>query len=473
MTKDSDGGLAQRLLRRATGAIRDAIVAETKEKGASYFAQRLSEHFGRDATTLPVIGEEVPLREHINVQSAIDALLARKGRAFELVGVLRSMYGSSDFSSLLQRESPLFGGNSPSLGPVQYARFELPDGVAVRSVENGLFLVRSTEHAPFAVVVATPSENQRYLNTFTMQVMAEDPSHAEQVLSELRGFMRERSLYRGRVLSLTVENHSHIAVRFHTLPKVERAQIILPEGLLDRIERQTVRFSQHADKLRAMGRHIKRGVLLHGPPGTGKTFTAMHLASCMPDRTTVLVTGRTQGLLQQSCQLARMLQPATVIIEDVDLIAEERTSAAACNVPLLFELLNEMDGLAGDADVLFVLTTNRPEILEPALAARPGRIDQAIEVALPDEACRRRLIALYSDGMPVRLESVEEIVARTEGASGAFIKELLRKAALVSVDRGADEVTDDDVRASMHELLVDGGPLTKALLGAKSSASTS
>lgn len=466
---DASDGLGQRMLRQATRAIRDAIVAETKQKEPTYFAKRLSEHFGRNASVLPVVGEEISLREHINVQAALDAVLARDDRTFELIGVLRSMYGSTDFAALLQQESAIFGGQSPSVGPVQYARYELPDGVS-RSVENGLYLVRSPGKSPVAIIVATPSEQQRYLQKFSVQVMAEDPAHAEQWLSELRRTMREQSLYRGRVLSLTVDGHNNITVRFHTLPKVDRSQIILPEGLLDRIERQTVRFSQHADKLRAMGRHIKRGVLLHGPPGTGKTFTAMHLASCMPDRTTVLVTGRGQGLLQQSCQLAKMLQPATVIIEDVDLIAEERSSANACNVPLLFELLNEMDGLSGDSDVLFVLTTNRPEILEPALAARPGRIDQAIEIALPDEDCRRRLIALYSEGMPTRIDALAEVVARTEGASGAFIKELLRKAALVAVDRGGDEVTDDDVRASMHELLVDGGPLTKALLGARTRA---
>jgi ATP-dependent 26S proteasome regulatory subunit len=62
--------------------------------------------------------------------------------------------------------------------------------------------------------------------------------------------------------------------------------------------------------------------------------------------------------------------------------------------PLLFELLNEMDGLAEDMDVLFLLTTNRTDVLEPALAARPGRIDQSVELPLPDATDRRRLIEL-------------------------------------------------------------------------------
>src|SRR5207302_982107 len=80
-------------------------------------------------------------------------------------------------------------------------------------------------------------------------------------------------------------------------------------------------------------------------------------------------------LLQPAVQLARMLAPSMVVLEDVDLIAEERGMPFGHTGPLLFELLNEMDGLRDDSDVIFVLTTNRPDILEPALAARPGRVE--------------------------------------------------------------------------------------------------
>src|ERR1039458_8240254 len=75
--------------------------------------------------------------------------------------------------------------------------------------------------------------------------------------------------------------------------------------------------------------------------------------------------------------LARLLQPTMVVIEDVDLIARDRNQMGPCEEPLLNGLLNEMDGLKEDADILFILTTNRPEQLESALASRPGRIDQA------------------------------------------------------------------------------------------------
>jgi ATP-dependent 26S proteasome regulatory subunit len=164
--------------------------------------------------------------------------------------------------------------------------------------------------------------------------------------------------------------------------------------------------------------------------------------------------------------MARVLQPSLVILEDVDLIAEERTRDGACTA-LLFELLNQMDGLADDADVIFLLTTNRPEILEPALAARPGRIDQAIEIPLPDSTCRKRLIDLYARGLNLKLERLDHLIEKTDGASAAFVRELLRKAALFSTDEGGDVVADRHVEEALHELVVDGGALTKSLLGVR------
>ena len=114
------------------------------------------------------------------------------------------------------------------------------------------------------------------------------------------------------------------------------------------------------------------------------------------------------------------------MIEDVDLIAEDRRSSTGN--PALIDLLNEMDGIENDTDVLFVLTTNRPEILEPALKSRPGRVDQAIEIPLPDERCRQRLFDLYTKGRPHQIETFQPFVEQTQGASPAFIRELVRRA---------------------------------------------
>ncbi len=153
----------------------------------------------------------------------------------------------------------------------------------------------------------------------------------------------------------------------------------------------------------------------------------------------------------------------------MDLVAQERDRRGGQG-PLLFELLNEMDGLAPDVDVMFILSSNRPDLLEPALAARPGRIDQAIEFPMPDAGCRRRLFGLYGRGLSLRLEDLDGMVSRTKGTSPAFIRELLRKAALIGADDnpGADDIpvlTDAHLREALHAIIAEGGQLTKTLLG--------
>jgi ATP-dependent 26S proteasome regulatory subunit len=167
--------------------------------------------------------------------------------------------------------------------------------------------------------------------------------------------------------------------------------------------------------------------------------------------------------------LARSLQPALVVLEDVDLVANERMPQLGNASPLLFALLNVMDGLDEDADLTFLLTTNRADVLEPALAARPGRVDQAVEIGLPDPEGRRRLLELYGSGVEMRLANPEAIVARTEGVTASFIKELVRKAALVAAAAGDGTgrltVADEHVARALDILLDEGAGLTRALLG--------
>jgi len=127
-----------------------------------------------------------------------------------------------------------------------------------------------------------------------------------------------------------------------------------------------------------------------------------------------------------------------------------------------------MDGLREDADVLFVLTTNRPDILEPALAARPGRVDLAVPLPLPDADARRQLFALYGRGVRLEVSDLGKFIARTEGASPAYIKELLRNATVFgAIDGdgdGAIRVTDKHLDQAMDEL-TEGGRLAERIAG--------
>jgi SpoVK/Ycf46/Vps4 family AAA+-type ATPase len=234
------------------------------------------------------------------------------------------------------------------------------------------------------------------------------------------------------------------------------------------VDRHALGIAAYRDELLAAGQHLKRGLLLYGPPGTGKTHTTRYLVGEMTGYTRLILTGRALHAIGSVSELARDLQPAVVVLEDVDLVAEDRSFGPG-PTPVLFDLLDAMDGAAPDADLLFVLTTNRADLLEPALAARPGRVDVAIEIDLPDADARERLLTLYGRSLPLRLSEAEkdEIVERTDGVTASFLKELLRRAMLESLHESTppSTITAAHVSRALDDLLDSAQQLTRSLLG--------
>ncbi|HEY7200926.1 MAG TPA: AAA family ATPase [Candidatus Dormibacteraeota bacterium] len=441
-------------------------VAVTPE---SALLRRIRDHLGAEPTQLPVVVEEFDPFEQPNVQRALDDYVAggAPGRHVELVGVAaeNKRFMAVGLSDLLSRG----GAGRPTLGegPVDYVNYSLAGGERLACVQFGLYLVRDGDRSLVAFI-SGPTDRMGPRVKLRMEVMATAPDHAAAFLAGIRERMQRLNVYRGHAISLSPGQMGmgpQTLVAFHALPRVRREDVVLPAGVLERVERHTVGFAEHAATLLAAGRSLKRGLLLFGPPGTGKTLTVMYLAGRMPDRTLLLTTGRGMGLVELVATMARQLAPAMIVLEDVDLIAEERGQPFQRTGPLLFELLNEMDGLRDDCDVVFVLTTNRPDILEPALAARPGRIDLAVELPLPDAEGRARLLELYARGL--RLDGVDpaRFVERTEGASPAYIKELLRKSVLLAAEDGATGViTAARLDAAIDEL-AEGGRLAERILG--------
>jgi ATP-dependent 26S proteasome regulatory subunit len=188
-----------------------------------------------------------------------------------------------------------------------------------------------------------------------------------------------------------------------------------------------------------------------------------HLLGRTPGTTAVLLAGNGIRFISEAADLARAMQPAIVVLEDVDLIATERDLHGGPQ-PLLFAVLDALDGLDGDADVAFILTTNRVDMLERALAQRPGRVDLAVEIPLPDADSRRRLFTLYSRGLPLSPAAVADAADRAEGVTGSFAKELMRRTVLLAAQDGRS-ATDADLLAALDSLLSAREHLTRSLLG--------
>jgi hypothetical protein len=433
-----------------------------KDSSTPVVLSKLRKHFNGDPADFPVVEQQFDLHDRPNLHLAIEELLAGPDRSAKLLGVLSGdEYRSPSLGRLSRRAS----AKQFEQGPVEYIDLPLPGDKHLACVKSGLYLV-DDEGKPLALLVTKPPH--AHPPVVQVEVMASERDRAERFARGLRQLVNQGKAYRGHVLSVEEDCYGRVNIRSHALPAIRRDEVILPELLMQRIERHTLAFSKHAARLRAARRHLKRGILLYGPPGTGKTLTAMYLLAQMPGRTVVLLTGRAMNSIETACRLARLLEPATVVIEDVDLIGTERNEQTVAANALLLELLNQMDGLAEDVDVLFILTSNRPEILEPALAARPGRVDQAIEVPGPDAECRRRLFELYGQGVQLEVADWDRLIARTVGVSGAFIRELLRKACVYAAEEDGTEfllVRDRHLDDGLAELLVTGGPLTKSLLG--------
>jgi hypothetical protein len=435
--------------------------------GTTPLQRILRGHFGRvPFEAVATAAREFPITSRVEIQAAIDDMFRSRSDA-RLIGLFSP--NGHESPTLAQ----VFSGGffALNVGPLQHDDVDVGERLPVRCLRNGLWLSRH-EGLPFAVLVTYATQ---YGHVRGIHVEVAVPSGdqgigwSQDLFTDLEHRISAGRTYRGRVISLEqFQNPSGSggAVKVHRLARIDRDNVILPARTLALLDANVGAFVAARDRIKALRFSGRKGLLFYGPPGTGKTHTIHYLASQLPDHTTLLITAEQVQLLGEYFRLARFLQPSMIIVEDVDLIARERTHMhSPFEEILLNKLLNEIDGLREDADVLIIMTTNRPDQIEPALASRPGRIDQAIEFPLPDEEGRRKLVRLYARELEVPEPIVELIVRRTDGVSPAFIKELMRRAAQFQIETGSAALDDVTVDRALEQMIVSGGSLNLNLLG--------
>ncbi len=237
---------------------------------------------------------------------------------------------------------------------------------------------------------------------------------------------------------------------------------------------EIVEYLHDPSKYRDIGASMPKGILLVGPPGTGKTMLAKAVAgeanvpffSISGSEFVEMFVGMGASKVRDLFRQAKEKAPCIVFIDEIDAIGKKRDGQAGGNderEQTLNQLLTEMDGFEGNAGVIILAATNRPESLDPALT-RPGRFDRRVPVELPDLAGREAILRVHAKKVRVDPDvDFNKIARMASGASGAELANIVNEAALRAVRDGRRSASQADLEESI-EVVIAGYQKKNAIL---------
>jgi cell division protease FtsH len=243
--------------------------------------------------------------------------------------------------------------------------------------------------------------------------------------------------------------------------------IVLPPGILETIQRQTADFLKNRATLRKLGIKPRRGLMLEGEPGTGKTLLCKILADQL-DASFMWITPRhvrSVDLFARHLDVARFIAPTVIFLEDIDLYAEEREAGKSV---ILGELMGQLDGVTENEDIITIASTNRLHVVEKALRNRPGRFDRIVHIGPLDESCRRRLLDRLMVNASMSESDRAMLASVTHGYTGAQLEELANTIYMLAVSAHGVGGNGDQLRvdrALIERALCDVGVERKHTIG--------
>jgi hypothetical protein len=232
----------------------------------------------------------------------------------------------------------------------------------------------------------------------------------------------ERNFYRGGKISF------YGTIDFIDIPDKSWDDLVLDQVTRDRLWDNTVGFLFNRKRLKQYGLPGKRGVLMCGAPGTGKTLACKGIMAASEGIT--CITTKSEAIehpayLEALYELAQDLSPSIVLIEDLDLICQERELSHYMRGSALLELLSVLDGVEECEGVVTIGTTNTKETIDKAISQRPSRFDVIIDFPKPALKQRVDLIAALSRNIPLEVNAQEYLARKTEGHTPAQIQEIM------------------------------------------------
>ncbi len=269
-------------------------------------------------------------------------------------------------------------------------------------------------------------------------VMTTSPLEPVEVVSSTVVSVREEPVDEEELLSTTTVTYEDVGGLSQQLKRV-REMIELP--------------LKHPDLFERLGIEPPKGVLLHGPPGTGKTWIARAVAgesganffSVQGPEIMSKYYGQSEGKLREKFEEAKEQSPSIIFIDELDSIAPRRDDVKGeVERRVVAQLLTLMDGLNQRGEIIVIAATNRVEAIDPALR-RPGRFDREIEISLPDRDGRKEILQIHTRGMPVSEDvDLEDLAMLTHGFAGADLESLAKEAAMLALRRYMPEFDLDE-----------------------------
>lgn len=230
--------------------------------------------------------------------------------------------------------------------------------------------------------------------------------------------------------------------------------------------KEVVDFLKNPKKYLDIGAKIPRGVLLMGPPGSGKTLLARAVAGeanvpffhISGSEFVEMFVGVGAARVRDLFNKAKKAAPAIIFIDEIDAVGRHRGAGLGGGhderEQTLNQILVEMDGFDKDTNLIIMSATNRPDVLDPALL-RPGRFDRRVVLDNPDINARAEILILHAKNKPLDSKvNIREIAERTPGFSGADLENLLNEGAILAAREGRKKITQDDLMRSMEKVLL-------------------